>query len=118
MMQKEVAEKLNIRDVVPVVHKTIESWSDQVQEMRKCMEEGMESTKKILLHQSEINHELSMGLRVGWWQSWNHCDGLAVWEKEIINLFPEGFILKEPTSFLIHQPGLYLIKILPFEKQT
>jgi hypothetical protein len=51
-------------------------------------------------------------MRVGWWQSTiMHPEGEEViWEKEMVNMYPEGFISKKSNTnvTVVHQ-GTYMI---------
>jgi hypothetical protein len=48
----------------------------------------MESTKRILSSQTEINKEISLGVKVAWWHSFQQEHHFALINKEIINLIP------------------------------
>lgn len=68
-MQKEISTKINIKDVLPIIKKNLQPLSQLVDEVRNYAEDAIESTKKILMSQSEINQELCIVCRIVWWHS-------------------------------------------------
>lgn len=112
-LQKDLASKLSIKDLMPMIKKNTEQLGHRISEMKNYTEEAIESTKKILVHQSEINQELCSISKVGWWQSFEDHGGFAVWNKELANMLPEVFIFEKNTSSLfLAQQGYYLIKVV------
>lgn len=115
-LQKELLTKINIKDVLPIIKQNYEPLHSSVEEIREYVEQSMESTKKILSSQTEINREISMGVRVAWWHSYQHEHQFAIINKEVINLVPEILeVAKGPSpSFVrVNQQGLYLFRISP-----
>ncbi len=72
--------------------------------MRLHFESNISSTNKILNHQSIINEELCREMKVGRWE-WVGVTatkmGTLVWEKELINLYPESLMWSKNTSSLV-----------------
>lgn len=62
--------KINIKDILPIIKQNTQSFSDSTQELRDYIEESVESMRKILSNQTEINQELSLNNRSGWWHSY------------------------------------------------
>lgn len=78
----------------------------------------MESTRRILSSQTEINREISLGVKVAWWHSYQQEHQFAIINKEIINLIPEILELPKahhPNFIKINQQGLYIFKISPID---
>ena len=57
-------------------------------ELRGQVEQNMERTRSILASQADINKQMGMALRVGWWHSFEQSQGQAVLNKELANLAP------------------------------
>lgn len=60
---------MNIKDVMPIMKQNYQPLADSLEEVREYVEQSMESTKRILSSQTEINKEISLGVKVAWW----HC---------------------------------------------
>jgi hypothetical protein len=76
----------------------------------------MDSTRRILSSQTEINKEISLGVLLAWWHSCEQHLGIAVLARELINLVPEILQLENgprPTCVRVHQSGLFLLKLHP-----
>jgi hypothetical protein len=71
-----------------IIKKNSQPLSQLIEQIKSYTEEAIESTKKILINQSEINQELCLVSRLGWWHSFEAREGFAVWNKEIVNLVP------------------------------
>jgi hypothetical protein len=54
-MQKEISNKINIKDIMPIIKKNTQPLSQLIEQVKSYTEEAIESTKKILINQSEIN---------------------------------------------------------------
>lgn len=76
----------------------------------------MESTRRILSSQTEINREISLGVKIAWWYSYQQEHQFAIINKEIINLVPEILELPKsthPNFIKVNQQGLYIFKASP-----
>jgi argininosuccinate lyase len=112
-LQRDIANKMNIKDILPIIKKSLQPLSQLVEQVKTYTEEATESTKKILINQTEINQELCLLAKLGWWQSFEEKDGFAVWNKEVANLIPENFIFERDSNLVIVvQQGNYLFKVL------
>jgi hypothetical protein len=80
-MQKELSNKINIKDLLPILKRNTQPLSELIDQVKSYTEEAIESTKKILINQSEINQELCLVSKVGWWQSFEAREGFALWGK-------------------------------------
>lgn len=80
-IQKEISHKINIKDILVILKKNIQPLSELIEQVKNYTEEGIESTKKILISQSEINQELCLVAKLGWWESFETKGGFAVWNK-------------------------------------
>jgi hypothetical protein len=69
-LQKELLSKMNMKDVLPLIRQNCQPVSEALEEVREYVEQSMESTKKILGSQTEINREISMGVKLAWWHSY------------------------------------------------
>lgn len=79
----------------------------------------MDSTRKIMASQTDINREMSLGARVGWWLTYEQHNDIAIFGKELINLLPEVFSLPNRplrNSIAVAQQGTYILRILPLHE--
>jgi len=87
-IQQELLGKMNIKDVFPLIKQNYQPLADSLEEVRDYVEQSMESTKKILSSQTEINKEISQGVKLTWWHSYQQQHQFALINREILNLIP------------------------------
>lgn len=55
VMQKDISNKINIKDILPIIKKSTHPLSQMIDQIKAYTEDAIESTKKILVNQSQIN---------------------------------------------------------------
>ena len=80
-LQQELLGKINIKDVLPLIKQNYQPLAESLEEVRQYVEQSMDSTKKILSSQTEINKEISQGVKLTWWHSYQQQHQFALINK-------------------------------------
>jgi len=117
-LQKELLTKINMKDVLPLIKQNSQPFSESLEELREYVEQSMDSTRRILNSQTEINKEISMGVLIAWWHSFEQQHEIAIINQEVINLVPEILEVEKtprPNCVRVLQPGIFLLKLYPIQ---